>query len=141
VLTVGVVTLRRVILRYGEAFSVTQRLILPGQDTFVKLEDGSGWLFESKRGVACLRGLPLEYGLFVYRVLRQPNMPLLVRPDVTADPPKVQSHLQVRLPMPLAPIPHATLLYSGPCVQQLVRRDSISSPQRNLCGSVQQRLA
>lgn len=34
-------------LRYGEAFSVTQRLILPGQDTFVKLEDGTGWLFES----------------------------------------------------------------------------------------------
>ena len=79
---------------------MTQRLILPGQDTFVKLEDGSGWLFESKRGVVCLRGLPLEYGLFVYRVLRQPNMPLLVRPDVTAEPPKVQSHLQVRLPNP-----------------------------------------
>eukprot|EP00959_Pyramimonas_sp_CCMP1952_P391031 8194436-Pyramimonas_sp.AAC.1 len=85
---------RRQVLRYGDTFSANQRVTMSGRDTFVRLDDDTGWLFETKRGVACLRRLPVEYGLWVYRVIRTPNVPLLCRPDPNAPLPLMKTHLQ-----------------------------------------------
>jgi len=47
-----------------------------------ELADGTGWLFESKRGVIYLRALPLEYGLLVSAVLalHESSIPVSISP-------------------------------------------------------------
>jgi hypothetical protein len=83
------------VLRFGDTFSANQRVTMSGRDTFVRIvDDDTGWLFETKRGVDCLHRLPVEYGLWIYRVIKQPNVPLLCRPDADAGLPELKTHLQ-----------------------------------------------
>lgn len=65
-------------LSFSEGELVSIDFVLPSRvpgstnGPFLRLSDGSGWLFEKKRGSPCLRRIPVETGLFVVFVDNYP---------------------------------------------------------------------
>eukprot|EP00854_Cymbomonas_tetramitiformis_P007457 gene7457-8882_t len=74
------------VVKSGQIISANRRVYGPSGDVFVRLEDGSGWLFETKGGIPALRRLHVDTGLFVYQVTnRRTAICLRSRPDFGLD--------------------------------------------------------